>query len=270
MSTTLSSPQDMMQQTAMGKRRLIEDHLGLVVHIAKRYARRYTGHGLVDLDDLIQEGALGLIQAAEKFDAERGFQFSTYASWWIRRAITGAIATQTRTIRMPTSTWEELKRLAQAQGTLWQQLQREPSHDELAAGMGCEQERVVLLLSMQQEVLSLERPVSSGEDEDCLGDLLVAPDDVEQREQQVLVADLLKHLVTQERQVIMLRYQLGAEAECGSEDIPLPYTEVGRRLKMTAELVKAVESRALMKLRFGRNETIRWWRNDSRKRNCRD
>jgi RNA polymerase sigma factor (sigma-70 family) len=250
MSTALSSPQDAMRPTALGTRRLIEDHLGLVVQIAKRYARRYSSQGVVDLDDLIQEGALGLIHAAEKFDAERGVQFSTYASWWIRQAITAAIATQTRTIRVPTSTWEEFKRFAQAQGALWQQLQREPSLDELAACMGCAQERVVLLLQMQQETLSLEQPVVVEHDAYLLGDVLEAPNESEQGERQAQVASLLTHLTAQERQVITLRYQLGAEAEYGSEDLPLPYTEVGRRLRMTAELVKAVESRALMKLRF--------------------
>jgi RNA polymerase primary sigma factor len=250
MSAAISSSQDTTRHTALGKGRLIENHLGLVVQIAKRYARRYSGYGVVDLDDLIQEGALGLIHAAEKFDAARGFQFSTYASWWIRRAITVAIATQTRTIRVPTGTWEELKHLAQAQGALWQQLQREPALGELAACMGCEQERVVLLLQMQHETLSLEQPVVGEHDAYLLGDVLEAPNDSEQGERQAQVASLLRHLTAQERQVITLRYQLGAEAEYGSEDIPLPYTEVGRRLKVTAELVKSVESRALMKLRF--------------------
>ncbi len=250
MSTALSSAQDTLRHTALGTRRLIEDHLGLVVQIAKRYARRYTGHGVVDLDDLIQEGALGLIHAAEKFDAERGLQFSTYASWWIRQAITVAIATQTRTIRVPTSTWEALKGLARTQHTLVQQYGREPSLEELAAGMGCEQERVVLLLQMQQETLSLEQPVVGEHDAYLLGDVLEAPNADEQGERQAQVASLLRHLTTQEQQVVMWRYQLGTDAACGVEDIPLSYAEVGRHLGMTAALVKAIEGRAFVKLRF--------------------
>lgn len=242
MRTAISSPQAMVCQAEATKRRLVEEHLGLLVHIANRYARRYTGHGLVDLDDLIQEGALGLMHAAEKFDAARGFQFATYASWWVRRAITLAIATQTRAIRVPTNVWNELKHLAQAQGTLWQQLQREPTLDELAASMGCEHERVLLFLQMQQDMLSLEQPMGVDNDAHLLGDVLEAPNDDERDERQAMVASLLRHLNQKERQVIELRYQLGAEAEYSVEDIPLPYTEVGRRLKMTSALVKSVEA----------------------------
>jgi DNA-directed RNA polymerase sigma subunit (sigma70/sigma32) len=123
--------------------------------------------------------------------------------------------------------------------------------------MGCEQERVVLLLQMQQETLSLEQPASFDDDnEDRLGDVLEAPDEAMLREQQAIVADLLKHLTMQERQVIEVRYQLGAEAEYSVEDVPLPYAEVSRRLKMTTDLTNSVESRALMKLRFWAQQGI--------------
>jgi RNA polymerase nonessential primary-like sigma factor len=142
-------------------------------------------------------------RAAEKLDAGRGLQFSTYASWWIRQAITLAIAALTRTIRVPTSTWEELKRLAQAQGAHWQQLQHEPSLDELAACMGCEQERVVLLIQMQQETLSLQQPVFVEHDANLLGDVLEAPNAYEQGERQAQVASLLAHLTMQEQEVVM-------------------------------------------------------------------
>ena len=205
---------------------------------------------MVDLEDLIQDQALGLLAAAEKFDAERGWQFSTYASWWIRRAITLAMAKQARTIRLPLDLWRESTHLAQTATLLWQQLQREPTTQELAACLGCEPERVRFLLQLRQEPLSLEQAVSPDDEEHCLGDLLEAPDDSQQQEQHATVAGLLQQLTPQERAVVMQRYQLGRDAEHGIEDIPLPYAEVGRRLQMTDRLVKAVEARALVKMRF--------------------
>ncbi len=227
--------------------RLVEDHLGLVVHIAKRYARSYLGHHILDLDDLVQEGVLGLIHAAEKFDARKGFRFSTYATYWIRWAIGQAIMNESRAIRLPSPIWYAAQRLVRAQALLWQQKQREPSPDELAEVMQCAKEQVLVLLQLQHEIVSLEQPVFFENEAYFLGSLLEAPDDTEQREQQAVVADLLKHLSPQERRVIELRYQLGQPE---AEDIPLPYTEVSRRLGMTTKLVKAMEERAFMKIRF--------------------
>ena len=227
---------------------LVERHLGLVVHIAKRYARSYLGRHILDLDDLVQEGVLGLMHAAEKFDAQKGFRFSNYATWWIRQAIGQAIMNESRTIRVPTTVWDASRRLVRAQALLWQQYQREPALDELAEVMQCAKEQVLVLLQLQQEPVSLEQPVFSENEAYLLGSLLEAPDDTEKREQQAVVADLLKHLSPQEQQVIETRYQLGQTAD--AEDIPLPYTIVGRRLGMSTKLVKAVEERAFIKMRF--------------------
>jgi len=238
------------QQPASTTRILVEDHLGLVMHLAKRYAGSYQGHHLLDLDDLYQEGVLGLMHAAEKFDARKGFRFSTYATYWIRWAIGQAIMNESRTIRLPTTIWPALQHLTRAQAALWQQYQREPSLDELAAVMQCEKKQVLALLHLQHELVSLEQPVSSGHEVTLVGDQLAAPDNSEQREQQREVAELLKHLSSRERWVIEMRYQLGQTATYGIEDIPLPYTEVSRQLGMTTGLVKAIETRALIKLRF--------------------
>ncbi len=228
----------------------VEDHLGLVMHLAKRYAGSYQGQHLLDLEDLYQEGVLGLMHAAEKFDARKGFRFSTYATHWIRWAIGQAIMNESRTIRLPTTIWPALQRLARAQAALWQQHQREPSPDELAEAMQCEKKQVLVLLHLQHEPVSLEQPVYSGHEVTLVGEQLAAPDDSERREQHTEVADLLKHLAPRERQVIQTRYQLGHTGAYNVEDIPLPYTEVSRQLGMTTGLVKGVETRALIKLRF--------------------
>jgi RNA polymerase primary sigma factor len=228
----------------------VEDHLGLVMHLAKRYAGSYQGHHILDLDDLYQEGVLGLLHAAEKFDARKGFRFSTYATYWIRWAIGQAIMNESRTIRLPTTIWSASGRLVRAQAALWQQKQREPSPDELAEAMQCEKEQVLVLLQLQHEPISLEQPVYAEQEATLFGDQLTAPDDSEQREQHTEVADLLKHLSPRERQVIEARYQLGYTGTYGVEDIPLPYTEVSRQLGMTTGLVKAVEARAFVKMRF--------------------
>ncbi len=242
--------QQTMQQPAPAPSIRVEEHLGLVMHLAKRYAGSYQGHAILDLDDLYQEGILGLMHAAEKFDARKGFRFSTYATYWIRWAIGQAIMHESRTIRLPTTIWPALQRLTRAQATLWQQQQREPSLDEVAEAMQRAKEQVLVLLHLQHEPLSLEQPVYSEDEEMTLGQTLAAPDDSEHREQQYEVAELLNHLSPQERQVIETRYQLGQATTYGIEDIPLPYTSIGRQLGMTASLVKTIETRALLKLRF--------------------
>ena len=244
----IDTPQQMVYQPASATRILVEDHLGLVMHLAKRSARSYQGQHILDLEDLYQEGVLGLMHAAEKFDARKGFRFSTYATHWIRWAIGQAIMHKSRTIRLPTTIWSASGRLVRAQALLWQQYQREPSLEELAAVMQYEKEQVLVLLHLQHEPVSLEQPVYSEHEVTLVGDQLAAPDDTEQREQHTEVAELLTHLSPQERRVIQTRYQLGQTAE--AEDIPLPYTIVGRRLGMTTGLVKAIETRALMKMRF--------------------
>src|SRR5258708_20837358 len=251
-STALATDtrQQMVDQPASATPIRVEDHLGLVMHLAKRSAGSYQGQHLLDLEDLYQEGVLGLLHAAEKFDARKGFRFSTYASYWIRWAIGQAIMHESGTIRLPTTIWPALHHLARAQAALWQQSQREPSLDELAAVMQCAKEQILVLLHLQHEPVSLEQPVYADEEARVLGDQLVAPDNSEQREQQREVAALLKHLSPRERQVIQTRYQLGPTGTYSVEDIPLPYTEVSQQLGMTTGLVKAIETRALIKLRF--------------------
>jgi len=241
--------QQTVQQPASAPPIRVEDHLGLVRHLAKRSAGSYQGQPLLDLDDLYQEGVLGLMHAAEKFDARKGVRFSTYATHWIRWAIGQAIMHESRTIRLPTTIWPALQRLVRARALLWQQ-QREPSPDELVEAMQCEKQQVLVLLHLQHEPVSLEQPVSSGHEVTRFGDQLAAPDETEQREQQREVAALLTHLSPRERRVIEIRYQLGPTATYGIEDIPLPYTEVSRQLGMTIGLVKAIETRALIKMRF--------------------
>jgi RNA polymerase sigma factor (sigma-70 family) len=251
-STAISNDilQQTVQQPASATDTLVEHHLGLVVHLAKRYARSYQGHHILDLDDLVQEGVLGLMHAAEKFDVHKGFRFSTYATYWIRWAIGQAIMHESRTIRLPTTIWAASGRLVRAQAALWQQKQREPSLDELAEVMQCPKEQVLVLLQFQHELVSLEQPVYSEQETTLFGNQLAAPDDSEQREQHTEVAELLKHLSPRERQVIQTRYQLGPTGAYSVEDIPLPYTIVGQQLGMTPGLVKAVEERAFVKMRF--------------------
>lgn len=227
---------------------VVEDHLGLVARIARRYARNYQGHHTMDLEDLIQEGTIGLMRAIEKFDDAKGCKFSTYAVYWIRQAIGQAIENESRIMRLPSPIWQALRRLVRAQAVLWQQKQREPSLDDLAKELRLEREEVLALLHLQQEPVSLEQPIYSEDGNTLLEDLLEAPDDTRAREQQTEVADLLKYLTPQERQVIETRYQLGQTAN--AENIPLPYMEVGRQLGMTPGLVKTMEERAFMKMRF--------------------
>ena len=200
-STAISNNvlQKTVQQPASATDTLVERHLGLVVHLAKRYAGSYQGHHILDLGDLVQEGVLGLMHAAEKFDARKGFRFSTYATYWIRWAIGQAIMHESRTIRLPTTIWSASGRLVRAQATLWQQKQCEPSPDELAEVMQCAKEYVLLLLQLQQELVSLEQPVYSEEEATMVGDQVAAPDETEQREQQAEIANLLKYLSPQER-----------------------------------------------------------------------
>ena len=228
----------------------VEDHLGLVMHFAKRAIESHQDQHLLDLEDLYQEGVLGLMHAAEKFDAGKGFRFSTYATHWIRWAIEQAVMHESRTIRLPTTIWPALRHLARAQAALWQQYQREPSPDELADVLHCAKEDVLLLLRLQHEPVSLEQPVYAEDETITLGQTLATSDETGQREWQREVAALLTHLSPRERRVIQTRYQLGHEATAGIEDIPLSYTEVSRQLGMTTGLVKAVETRALIKLRF--------------------
>jgi RNA polymerase primary sigma factor len=232
----------MIEDGWQARERLIRANARLVISIAKRY----TGRGVPFLD-LVQEGNIGLMRAAKKFDYRRGFKFSTYATWWIRQAITRAIAEQSRTIRLPVHMSDQIVRMKRVQHKLQQSMGRIPSNEELAEALEVPMDKLEYMTEVSQQPISLQTPIREDEDE-SLGEFIEdvsAPDPEESALQMVMdrdLKDILGHLPPRELRVLQLRFGLGSGQA-------MTLNEVGRKMGITRERVRQLESQALSRLR---------------------